>query len=97
MTATATAHRSLPRRLLRWAVWLSLAIVLVVATVVVGGAVGARNRLPDLQPWHRHAPPSEVRAADIDRSHWPNPERERRSSPRSARRSKMYFLRPTIP
>ena len=66
MTATATAHRSLPRRLLRWAIWLSLAIVLVVATVVVGGAVGARNRLPDLQPWHRHAPPSEVRAADFD-------------------------------
>jgi alpha-beta hydrolase superfamily lysophospholipase len=66
MTATATAHRSLPRRLLRWAVWLSLAIVLVVATVVVGGAVSARNRLPDLEAWHRYAPPSEVRAADID-------------------------------
>jgi alpha-beta hydrolase superfamily lysophospholipase len=66
MHSNTSGHRSLPRRLLRWAVWLALAVVLIVATVVVGGAVDARHRLPDLQPWHRHSPPSEVRAGDID-------------------------------
>ena len=40
--------------------------VLIVATVVVGAAVDARYRLADLQPWHKIAPPSELRAADID-------------------------------
>jgi hypothetical protein len=43
-----------------------LALALIVATIVIGGAVDARYRLPDLQPWHRYAPTSEVRAADID-------------------------------
>jgi alpha-beta hydrolase superfamily lysophospholipase len=66
MAATIPGHTSLPRRLLRWALWLGLAVVLIVGTVVVGGAVDARHRLPDLQPWHRHSPPSEVRADDID-------------------------------
>ncbi len=43
-----------------------LALALIVATIIIGGAVDARYRLPDLQPWHRYAPTSEVRAADID-------------------------------
>ena len=58
--------RPWPRRLLRWAVWMVLALALIVATVIIGAAVDARHRLPDLQPWHRYAPTSEVRAADID-------------------------------
>ena len=40
----------------RWllrAVWTA---TLIVATVVIGGAVSARRRLPDLQPWHRYVP-----------------------------------------
>jgi len=64
--AAAAPQRTWRRRLLRWGIWFSLALVLVVATIVVGGAVDARYRLPDLQPWHRIAPESEVRAADID-------------------------------
>ncbi len=66
MTATDSAHQPLGRRLLRWISWLAAAIVLIAATVVVGGAVDARMRLPDLELWHRHAPASEIRAADID-------------------------------
>ncbi len=67
MTSIETApHKPWPRRLLRWAIWLSLAILLIVATVVVGAAVDARFRLADLQVWHRNAPPSELRAADMD-------------------------------
>jgi alpha-beta hydrolase superfamily lysophospholipase len=66
MTATGTAHTSIGRRLLRWTSWLAAAAVLILATVVVGAAVDARHRLPDLQPWHRNAPASEIRAADID-------------------------------
>ena len=65
-TAATSPRRPWPRRLLRWAVWLGLAIVLIVATVIVGAAVDARYRLPDLQVWHRNAPASEIRAADID-------------------------------
>ncbi len=47
---------TLARRLLRWTVWLAAAIVLIVATVVVGAAVDARYRLPDLQVWHQQRP-----------------------------------------
>jgi alpha-beta hydrolase superfamily lysophospholipase len=59
-------RRSWPRRALRWGAWLAAAVLLIVATVIVGAAVDARYRLPDLQPWHRNAPPSEIRASDID-------------------------------
>ena len=48
----------------RWLVRIVWAAVLIVATVVIGGAVDARRRLPDLAPWHRHAP-SDVTAADL--------------------------------
>ena len=54
------------RRIVRWLTWLCLALLLIVATVVIGGAVGARRRLPDLEPWHKLPPRAEVRAADID-------------------------------
>jgi alpha-beta hydrolase superfamily lysophospholipase len=62
----APATRPWRRRLLRWSVWTVAALALIVATVIVGGAVDARRRLPDLQPWHRYSPTSEVRAAEID-------------------------------
>jgi alpha-beta hydrolase superfamily lysophospholipase len=32
-------------------------VALVFATIVIGGALDARRRLPDLQPWHRIVPP----------------------------------------
>ena len=49
----------------RWllrAVWTAL---LIVATVVIGGAVSARRRLPDLQSWHRYVP-SDATAANLE-------------------------------
>jgi alpha-beta hydrolase superfamily lysophospholipase len=54
------------RRLMRWAIRGLAALVLVLATIVVGAAVEARYRLPDLQPWHRIVPRAEIRAADLD-------------------------------
>jgi hypothetical protein len=33
--------------------------------VVVGAAVSARSRIPDLKPWHRLVPSAEVHAADV--------------------------------
>ena len=49
----------LPRlRLLlrRWTLRLVWSAALVFATIVIGGALDARRRLPDLQPWHRIVP-----------------------------------------
>jgi alpha-beta hydrolase superfamily lysophospholipase len=59
-----TATRGLRRFLGRWtprAVW---SIVLIFATVVIGGALDARRRLPDLQPWHRLVP-RDFHASDL--------------------------------
>jgi alpha-beta hydrolase superfamily lysophospholipase len=50
------------RRWLIRAVW---AAALIAATVVIGGAVSARQRLPDLQPWHQRAP-ADATAADLE-------------------------------
>src|SRR5262245_9440707 len=49
----------------RWLVRIVWAAVLIFATVVIGGAVDARRRLPDLQPWHRFAP-VDATAAELD-------------------------------
>ena len=38
--------------------------VLVFATIVIGGALDARRRLPDLEPWHPLVP-RDFRAADL--------------------------------
>jgi alpha-beta hydrolase superfamily lysophospholipase len=38
--------------------------VLIFVTIVIGGALDARRRLPDLEPWHRIVPP-DFRAADL--------------------------------
>jgi alpha-beta hydrolase superfamily lysophospholipase len=48
----------------RWSIRILSAAVLVAATVIVGGAVSARGRLPDLEPWHRYVP-QDVIAADL--------------------------------
>lgn len=48
----------------RWAIRLFWAIVLVLGTLVVGGAIEARLRHPDLQPWHRLIP-DDVHAAEV--------------------------------
>jgi alpha-beta hydrolase superfamily lysophospholipase len=41
----------------RWGVRLLWSVALVFATIVIGGALDARHRLADLQPWHRIVPP----------------------------------------
>ena len=48
----------------RWAVRLAWSAVLVFATIVVGGGLDARRRLPDLEPWHRIVP-RDVKASDL--------------------------------
>ena len=48
----------------RWTVRLVWSVALVFATIVVGGALDARRRLPDLQAWHRLVP-RDFRAADL--------------------------------
>src|SRR5688500_5643852 len=40
----------------RWGLRLTWCVALVFATIVIGGALDARRRLPDLQPWHRIVP-----------------------------------------
>jgi alpha-beta hydrolase superfamily lysophospholipase len=55
---------SLPAFLRRWTVRLAWSAVLVFSTIVVGGALDARRRLPDLEPWHRIVP-RDARAADL--------------------------------
>ena len=49
----------------RWLVRAFWAAVLIFATVVVGGAVDARRRLPDLEPWHRYVP-ADATASDLE-------------------------------
>ena len=48
----------------RWITRLAWAAVIVFATIVIGGALDARRRLPDLEPWHRFVP-RDARAADL--------------------------------
>jgi alpha-beta hydrolase superfamily lysophospholipase len=62
----APARHSPWRRARRWILWLCGASILVLVTIILGAAVDARYRVPDLQVWHRYSPPSEIRAADID-------------------------------
>jgi len=40
----------------RWSLRLIWSVALVFATIVIGGALDARRRLPDLQTWHRIVP-----------------------------------------
>ena len=48
----------------RWVVRLGWSAFLIFATIVIGGAVSARRRLPDLEPWHRVVP-RDFRASDL--------------------------------
>ena len=48
----------------RWLARLAWAAVIVLATIVIGGALDARRRLPDLEPWHRIVP-HDARSADL--------------------------------
>jgi alpha-beta hydrolase superfamily lysophospholipase len=49
----------------KWATRLAWSVALVLGTLVVGGALDARRRHPDLKPWHRLVP-RDVHAAEID-------------------------------
>ena len=48
----------------RWIIRLAWSVALIFATIVIGGAVDARRRLPDLEPWHRIIP-RDFRASDL--------------------------------
>jgi alpha-beta hydrolase superfamily lysophospholipase len=56
--------RSVRTFLRRWTLRLLWSVALVFATIVIGGALDARRRLPDLQPWHRIVP-RDLRASDV--------------------------------
>ena len=53
-----------PGFLRRWTVRLAWSVLLVFATIVVGGALDARRRLADLEPWHRVVP-RDFKASDL--------------------------------
>ena len=61
-TSSACSNLSLVKRWLVRAFW---AAVLIFATVVIGGAVDARRRLPDLETWHRYVP-ADATASDLE-------------------------------
>ena len=48
-----------------WLLRLAFLVAIVALTIVVGAAVSARSRIPDLKPWHRLVPSAEVRASDV--------------------------------
>ena len=60
MSTSSRARQALRR----WSVRLVWSAVLIFATIVIGGAVSARRRLPDLEPWHRIVP-RDARAGDF--------------------------------
>ena len=49
----------------RWATRLALAVALVLGTLIIGGALDARRRHPDLKPWHRLVP-HDLHAPELD-------------------------------
>ena len=53
------------RFVVRWLRRAVYSLVVVWATLVLGGAFGARARLPELKPWHLLVPRAEVRASEI--------------------------------
>ena len=48
----------------RWLARLAWSAVIVFVTIVIGGALDARRRLPDLEPWHRIVP-RDARVSDL--------------------------------
>ena len=65
-TSPRVVRRSPWRVVRRSILWLGGAAILILVTIIVGAAVDARYRVPDLQVWHRYSPPSEIRASDVD-------------------------------
>jgi alpha-beta hydrolase superfamily lysophospholipase len=53
------------RFLSKWVLRLVVLVAVAALTIVVGAAVSARSRIPDLKPWHRLVPSAEVRASDV--------------------------------
>jgi alpha-beta hydrolase superfamily lysophospholipase len=53
------------RYVARWLLRLTLLVAIAALTIVVGAAVSARSRIPDLKPWHHLVPSAEVRASDV--------------------------------
>jgi alpha-beta hydrolase superfamily lysophospholipase len=49
-------------------VWAAGLALFAFATLVIGGGVQARSRLPELKPWHRFVPSAELRSADMPES-----------------------------
>ncbi|HET6956847.1 MAG TPA: alpha/beta fold hydrolase [Vicinamibacterales bacterium] len=49
----------------KWMLRLAILAAFLVAASVVGAAVNARSRVPDLKPWHRLVPAAEVHARDV--------------------------------
>jgi hypothetical protein len=65
LAGTATIETPRVRRFVRrWILRLVWSTALVFVTIVIGGALDARRRLPDLEPWHRIVP-RDARAADF--------------------------------
>src|SRR5262245_53679960 len=49
----------------KWLLRLVLLLAIIALAIVVGAAVNARSRIPDLKPWHHLVPSAEVRASDV--------------------------------
>ena len=64
MPAADRSRRRLPRPI-RFSLWIALVVALLALTLIVGAAVAARYRLPDLQVWHHFSPPSEATATNL--------------------------------
>jgi alpha-beta hydrolase superfamily lysophospholipase len=60
-----TEHASLARFGAKWLLRLVMLGAVVAVAIVVGAAVSARSRIPDLKPWHRLVPSAEVHASDV--------------------------------
>src|SRR5262245_57211101 len=53
------------RFLSKWVLRLVVLVAVAALTIVVGAAVSARSRIPDLKPWHQLVPSGEVHASDV--------------------------------
>ena len=51
--------------LFKWLLRLIVLVVLVAVTIILGAAVSARSRIPELKPWHHLVPAAEVHASDV--------------------------------
>ncbi|HMF93720.1 MAG TPA: alpha/beta fold hydrolase [Vicinamibacterales bacterium] len=49
----------------KWLFRLVVLVAIVALAIVIGAAVNARSRIPDLKPWHQLVPSGEVHASDV--------------------------------